>query len=220
MNNRIRGVIGLGAALGLFLSGCSRSPAVELPADPAERAALCYSATLAQFAKDSGTTALTPDQLNRGTHFLLLEVSRSGIAEPDRVAALAAQGATLAGKLESEGSAARYAEPCAEAFPETRAEAFKALPADSLDTRISCFMLSSALLQMYAASDMVPDERAGLYTMFNTRMNQRLTQEMQARAEPSEAEFNELTMRGLAQAVRLGPPTRVMDACIARYSAS
>lgn len=219
MKNSTRGAIGLSVALGLFLAGCSRSP-LSLPTDPAERAALCYSAKLSQFEKASGTNALTIDQLNQAAHFLLLGVSQSGIAEPGKLENLVTRGKAHASKLDADGNAAGYAEPCAEAFPQTRTQAFKELPADSPDTRFMCLVLSTALLQMASASKMVPDDRAARYVTFNSRMDQRLTREMQAEAEPADAEFAQRTMRNLAQAVHLGPPTQTMDACIARYSAS
>lgn len=196
-----------------LLSACAK-PAITLPADPDERAAACHAAGLIRSGTgDTGATLGVP-QANEAAHFLLLGASIDGIAQPARARALAARGQALQAAIREAGTAADYAEPCARAYPETLPAAFKGLPADSADTRMMCFALADALVQIYRASDVRPDDRSRAYAGLDDALGARISAETGAAGE---AEPAVRVARGLALGARAGPPTMVMDACVARY---
>jgi len=206
----------LGAGLGLFLFGYA-AEAIELPADLPERAATCYGARVASFPNPAKDSRLTGEQINEAAHFLFLGASANGITEPTKLDKIAARGQMLQKRISADRNAADYAGACEAAFPETKADAFKGLPADSSDTRMMCYTLSTALLQVYEASKVVPDERSSTYVRLNDQLDARLLSEIRAAGNPNVAELAGRAVRGLAQAIQLGPLTRVMKACTDRY---
>lgn len=204
--------------LGLLVASCGK-PGIELPEDPQERAATCYAAKLAQFNADKGGAgaALTIEQANEAAHFLFLGASTNGIAEPTKARTLAARGGAIEKEISTAKSAQGYMEPCAKAYPQTAASAFKGLPPDDRDTRMMCFSLANALVQIYQASDVPPVGKGLAYGHLLATLDERITQEVQAEGDPNVAELAGRAVRGLALAAEAGPPTRVMDACTARY---
>lgn len=208
--------LGLGIGVSLLLAGCG-APEIALPADQEESAALCYGAVLSVAAQESGQSALTVDQLSHAAQFTLLGASLNGVGEPTKVQKIVARGQALQTQFDTEKNAARYAAPCAKAFPETRSGSFKGLPADSPDTRMMCYTLSTALLEMAGSSNITPDPRLATYTKLNGRLDQSTLAELQAAGNINPAELAGRAMRGVAQAVRLGPPVDVLDACSSRY---
>jgi hypothetical protein len=201
----------------LLLAGCSGKPAIELPADPQERAATCYAAKLALFAGQKGGDGLTVEQTNEAAHFLLLGASTNGIAEPTKAKALAARGQAIEAAITERKNAAAYAQPCAKAYPETNPVAFKGLGADTPDTRMMCFALSNALIQIYRASDVPPAGKGEIYGRLYNILDERISNEIHAAGDPNLAELAGRAVRGLALGAQAGPPTKVMDACAARY---
>jgi len=201
----------------LLLTGCSARPAIELPADPQERAATCYAARLALFAAQKGGDGLTIEQTNEAAQFLLLGASTNGIAEPTKARALAERGQSLEAGISARKNAAAYSEPCAKAYPETGPAAFKGLAADTPDTRMMCFALTNAMIQIYRASDVAPAGRGETYGRLNMLLDERISAEVQAAGDPNPAELAGRAVRGLALGAQAGPPTQVMDACAARY---
>lgn len=210
-------VLAIAALMGLSPSGCSSEPEVTLPADKEESAALCYAATLALAGEAKGHDQVTVEQGSQAAHFAFLGGSQNGVGEPTKVDSISARGQKLQSKIAKEKNAAGYLDACAKTFPETRKDAFKGLPADSPDTRMMCYTLSTALLQIFSQSDMAPDPRAEDYVNLNTRLDQSLMAELQAQGDINPGELAGRAMRGLAQAVRLGPPVDVMKACGYRY---
>lgn len=214
---RRHGALGITIGASLILGGCGGASEITLPTDKEESAALCYGATLA-LAQEQGTGPITVDQANHALHFVLLGASLNGVGEPTKVDRIGARGKTLQHKFVTDKNAAAYAAPCAKAFPETRAGTFKGLPADNPDTRMMCYTLSTALLQIFAGSEIAPDPRAEAYVKLNGTLEQAMQAEVDsAGGEVNIAELAGRAMRGLAQAVRLGPPVDVMKACGDRY---
>ncbi len=213
INRHLTGVL----ATALLLTGCSGTSTIELPADPQARAATCYAAKLALFTTQTARTGLSVDQANQAAHFLLLGASTNGIAEPTKAKALAAQGQALQAGIVERKNAAAYTQPCAKAYPETSPIAFKGLGADTPDTRMMCYALANALVQIYQASDVSPAGKGEAYARLYTTLDDRISAEVQAAGDPNVAELAGRAVRGLALGAQAGPPTQVMDACVARY---
>lgn len=212
------GALGIAIGASLILAGCGGASDVTLPADKEESAALCYGATLALAGEQGPKGPVTVDQASQAAHFAFLGGSLSGVGEPTKIDRIGARGQELQRKIRADKNAASYTTPCAKAFPETQAAAFKGLPADNRDTRMMCYTLSTALLQIFARSDMAPDPRAATYVKLNTTLEQALQTEVDAAGKDINlGELAGRAMRGMAQAVRLGPPVDVMKACGDRY---
>ncbi|MBB5686508.1 hypothetical protein [Sphingobium boeckii] len=214
MRRMISGIV----ITGLGLSGCNGTPEIALPADRQEQAATCYAAKMAVFNAAEGPDKMTLDQINQAAHFLILGASLNGIAEPTTLQKLSARGKVLEAEVSKAKNGAAYAKPCQAAFPATQAGAFTTLPTDNANTRMLCYTLSTALLQIYQASDPLPDPRAETYVKLNSDLDARILSELQAGGEVNPAELAGRAVRGLAQAVELGSPTQVMKACADRYA--
>lgn len=200
-----------------LLSACSGKPAVTLPTDPDERAATCYAAKLAQFGERGTGKALTVAQIGEAAHFPLLGASANGITQPAKVKALVARGQALEAAIAEQKNMAAYDEACAKAYPETLPAAFKGLPTDSADTRMMCFSLTNALVQIYVASGIPPDDKGRMYAQLNVALDAQISTEVQTMNQTDLAELAGRAVRGLALGAQAGPPTMVMDACAARY---
>jgi hypothetical protein len=215
---RFNGRLPAASLLGLLVASCG-TPGIALPKDPQERAATCYAAKLALFNAEKGGAgaALTVEQANEAAHFLFLGASTNGIAEPTKARALAARGVALEKEISTAKSAQGYVEPCAKAYPQTAATAFKGLAPDDRDTRMMCFSLANALVQIYQASDVPPVGKGLSYGRLHAALDERITREVEAESNPNIAELAGRAVRGLALAAEAGPPSLVMDACVARY---
>lgn len=131
----------------------------------------------------------------------------NGVGEPKKVQQIDARGKELLHKFVTEKNGRDYIAPCAKAFPATQAGTFKELPADSPDTRMMCYTLSTALLQMFAGSDVAPVPRSEAYVRLNNTLDQALQAEVNLAGENlNVAELSGRAMRGLAQSVYLGRP--------------
>ena len=208
--------LGVAACMNLILSGCGGGKPADatLPADRTESASLCYGATLALAQARVGKGSVPLDDASHALHFALLAGTDGDLDDPAKVV----------GRIESIGTqdgfaadkkAASYTAPCAKAFPETQAGAFKGLPPDTRDTRTQCYVLSTVLLQIFAQSEIAPDPRAATWVKLNGQL-ERLSNNEVYPAEEDE-HIGEIAMRALAKAVRLGPPADVMNACAGRY---
>lgn len=210
------GALSLAIGAALLLSGCGGGAAdIQLPADAVESSSLCYGATMALTREKNGTGSVPLDAASHALHFALLGGSEGGIADVEKFNRIAARGKELQDKFIADKNAAGYAAPCAKAFPQTQASAFKGLPPDTRDTRLQCYVLSTMLLQTFAQSDIAPDPRAATWVKLNGHLEQLSNNEVYS-AEVDD-HIDEIAMRTLAQSVRLGPPADVMAACSERY---
>src|SRR3546814_426089 len=128
--------LGIAAGISLTLGGCGGAAEATLPADRQESAALCYGATLALAQEKVGKASVPVDPAAQALHFVLLAGSSDGMGDPARIDQIGARGKQLQHKVVTDKNAASYTAPCAKAFPETQAGAFKALPAAVRDTRV------------------------------------------------------------------------------------
>lgn len=211
--------LAIAACAGLTLSGCGGAGDVQLPADRTESASLCYGATLVLAQEKIGKGSVPLDTASHALHFALLAATDSDLGDPAKVVAriesIGKDGKGLQDKFVADKNAAAYAAPCAKAFPETQASAFKGLPPDTRDTRTQCYVLSTVLLQIFAQSDIAPDPRAATWVKLNGQLEELSNKEVYPAEEDNH--IGEIAMRALAAAVRWGPPVDAMTACGERY---
>jgi hypothetical protein len=211
--------LGIAVCAGLILSGCGGAGDVQLPADRTESAGLCYGATLALAQEKVGKGSVPLDDASHALHFALLAGTDGDLDDPakvvSRIESIGTQDKGLQDKFVADKKAASYTSPCAKAFPETQAGAFKGLPPDTRDTRTQCYVLSTVLLQIFAQSEIAPDPRAATWVKLNGQLEQLSNNEVYPAEDDNH--IGEIAMRALAHAVRWGPPAAVMDACASRY---
>ncbi|HEX2813662.1 MAG TPA: hypothetical protein VHO04_13380 [Sphingopyxis sp.] len=211
--------LGIAVCAGLILSGCGGAGDVQLPADRTESAGLCYGATLALVQEKVGKGSVPLDDASHALHFALLAGTDGDLDDPAKVVAriesIGTQDKGLQDKFVADKKAASYTAPCAKAFPETQAGAFKGLPPDTRDTRTQCYVLSTVLLQIFAQSEIAPDPRAATWVKLNGQLEQLSNNEVYPAEDDNH--IGEIAMRALAQAVRWGPPVDAMAACGERY---
>lgn len=195
-------------SVAVSLSACGQ-PAPELPAAHMEAAATCFAAAVAE-----GGDTLTADQVNKAAHFLFLGAVNDGLASPTALQQGAALGNSLQDGIAAEGDPARYDAPCAKRFPQTVTGSFQQLPADSRDTRMMCYTLSTSLLQTYQSSGVTPPATT---TAMHEKLDMSLMAELNAEVELNPAEVAGLAMRSMAKATGLGPVNEVISACGKRY---
>lgn len=190
------------------LSACGQ-PAPELPAAHMEAAATCFAAAVAE-----GGDVLSAEQVNKAAHFLFLGAVNDGLASPTALQQGAVMGNSLQDKIAEGGDPSRYDTPCTKRFPQTAKGRFKALPADSRDTRMMCYTLSTSLLQTYQSSSVTPP---AMTIAMHEKLDTSLMAELNAEAELNPAEVAGFAMRSMAKATELGPVNDVIRACGARY---
>lgn len=195
----------------LLLASCAKA-VPELPADRMEAAATCYAARTVALK----TETLTAEQANEVAHFLFLGAVNDGLASPTALQQSSVKGNALQDRLSEAGNAAAYAEPCARRFPATAAGSFKGLPADSRDTRMTCYTLATSVLQTYQSSGVTaPPPLAAMHEKLDTS----LMAEINGDGAVNPAEVAGLAMRSMAKAAEAGPVTEVLKACTGRYGA-
>lgn len=193
------------------LTACQNAE-IKLPDNPVERAATCYAATITRISATEG--ALTAEQANQSAQFAYLGAVTDGMAEPSKLPEIMQKGEALRAGIKQAGNAADHEAACAKAYPSTVAGSFKGLPADDRATRMICFTLSTAAMQVYESSSITPPiEAANL----NAKLDAELRSEINATGNVNAAELAGLAMRSMAKAVEMGPMTEVLTACTARY---
>lgn len=196
-----------------LLASCSNADG-SLPENPVERAGTCYAAALARINATAG--ALTAEQANQAAQFAYLGAISDGIAEPSKLAEVMEKGTALRPEIEKAADKTVYEAACAKAYPQTVVGSFKGFPEDERASRMICFTLSTAAMQVYQASMITPP----VATMgLNKKLDAQLREEINASGNVNPAELAGFAMRSMARAVELGPMNDVLAACTKRYGA-
>src|SRR3546814_11445414 len=107
-----------------------------------------------------GKGSVPLDDASHALHFALLAGTDGGLDDPAKVVGkierIGTQDKGLQDKLVADKNAASYTAPCAKAFPETQAGAFKNLPPDTRDNRTMCYPHSHVFLQIFAQRVIAP----------------------------------------------------------------
>lgn len=195
----------------LVLAACKNAE-IALPENPMDRAATCYAAAITEISATKGD--LTAEQANRSAQFVYLGAVSDGIAEPSKLPLVMQKAEALRAEIKKAGNAAAYKSACAKAYPSTVTGSFKGLPVDDRSTRMICFTLSTAAMQVYESSRVTPPVTTA---NMNTKLDVQLRDEINAEGNVNPAELAGLAMRSMAKAVELGSMNEVLAACVGRY---
>lgn len=200
----------------LALAGCGPR-AVELPADPIQRAATCGVVAAANARRASGDVeaTLTIEQQGSILHHALLAGAEGERFDQSRAAAVVdampGLGDTVTG--------AKW-EPligqCAAAFPATAAKGEIALPADALRAQAGCEELGGFVVNALRASEADFPDRIRAYDAMRRSLDGRVAATVRARGL-SQSAAADARGQAMAELIRLGPPIAVLDQCVERF---
>jgi hypothetical protein len=201
----------------LLLSGCGGPRALDLPADPIDRAATCavVAAAAARIAVPDIKAPLPLAAQGRIFHYALLAATTEGAFEPETANRVNKRMRELEAGITS-GKWQDLVPACDSAFP-VAAKTDVSLPSGSFDAQLACEELADFTSVALEGSEKdFGNELAG-YRRMRTELNDALAPGLRARAgSNSEAQSRE-RKRALAAAAALGSPIPVLDACRERF---
>jgi hypothetical protein len=116
----------------------------------------------------------------------------------------------------TEGKWQGLVQPCAQAFPETVAGTPVTLPSDTLESRLSCYMMGEFLAKSLGQHEAALGDRLSEYGAMNRDLDPKIGA-AQASQGLSKDAARDARREALGRAAHLGPPVAVMKACLAKY---
>ena len=204
----------------LTVSGCGGPKQLALPEDGVERAATCgvVAAAQARLGQAPGEISkpLPLEAQGRILHYALLAGDDGSGFSQDRVAAVVARMPQLGDQV-TKGRWQALIPECAAAYPQTAADTPVELPDDPLDAQLSCYTLAGFLDKALTAQGDAYVADLSRYGAMRRALDARIGSKLAADGKAT-AETQAATRASrLGAAAKLGPPTRVMDACVAKY---
>ncbi len=201
----------------LPLASCGGPRALELPADPVDRAATC-GVVAAAAARTAVTDVQAPLPLaaqGKIFHYALLAASGGGAFEAETANRVNKRMRELEAGITG-GKWQDLVPACDSAFPATT-KADVALPSERFEAQIACEELAEFTAIALEGSERHFGNELAAYRRMRTELNDALAPGLRARAGAgSEAQSRERN-RGLAAAAALGSPIPVLDKCRERF---
>ncbi|SFS03628.1 hypothetical protein [Sphingomonas jatrophae] len=216
----MRKTIPLAAAAGaLALTGCGPK-ALTLPADPVEQAATCgvvaaAGARVGQ-AADAISKPLPLAAQAKTIHYALLAGAASEPFSQERVAAVVNRMPQIGDQV-TKGKWQDLAPACAAAYPQAEAATPVTLPKDALDAQLGCYTLAAFLEKAFATQGDAYLSDTSAWSAMRRKLDDRIGSKLSARGkDDAESQASERA-DALGEAAKLGPPVKVMEACVARF---
>lgn len=202
----------------LALAGCGPRMA-ELPADPVQRAATCGVVAAAEARRVSGNVEakLTIEQQGGILHYALLAGAEGGSFDQSRAAAVVNAMPGLGDEVTG-GKWEPLVQQCQAAYPATNAAGPVQLPADPLRAQAGCQELGSFITNALRASESDFPDRMRAYDAMRRGLDARLGATAHARGL-SQAQASDARDKAMAELIRLGQPTAVLERCVERFGA-
>jgi hypothetical protein len=201
----------------LLLVSCGGPQAIELPADPVDRAATCAvaAAATARTAVSDVKAPLPLAAQGKIFHYALLAASERGEFKAETANRVNKRMGQLQESITS-GKWRDLAPACDGAFPQAGSAAVT-LPAAKLDAQLACEELAQFTSVALEGEEIHYGNELAAYRRMRTELNDALAPGLRARAGAgSEAQRRERN-RALAAAAQLGSPMPVLDACAQRF---
>lgn len=203
-------------ALPLFLSGCGKE-ALQLPADPVDRAATCgvVAAATARTAVTSVQAPLPLAAQGKIYHYALLAASAGERFDPETANRVNKRMGELQESITG-GKWKALAAPCDAAFP-AAGKTEVTLPEGRLDAQLACEELGEFISVALEGEEIHYGNELAAYRRMRSDLNDALGPGLRARAGADlEAQTRE-RQRALAAAAKLGSPIAVLDTCAKRF---
>jgi hypothetical protein len=209
-------LVSVALACALTLSACG-SKALELPADPVDRAATCgvVAAAAARTAVPDVKAPLPLAAQGRIFHYALLAASQGGTFEAETANRINKRMRELEAGITG-GKWQGLVPVCDSAFPVT-GKADVTLPAGRFEAQIACEELAEFASVALEGSEKDFGNELAAYRRMRTELNDAIAPGLRSKAGPgTEAQARERD-RALAAAAALGSPTPVLDKCRERF---
>jgi hypothetical protein len=202
----------------LLLASCDGPKALELPADPLDRAATCgiVAAAEARTALTDVKAPLPLEAQGRILHFALLAASDGGEFKGETANAVSKRMAALQEQVTS-GKWQDLAPACAAAFP-AAAKAEAALPTRRFDAQLACNELTD-----FVATALESQEAAGYgneladYRRLASKLNEAIVPGLRSTAGPRLKAQQRVRRQALAGAAQFGSPVAVIAQCLKKF---
>ena len=205
------------SALGFALSSCGAHK-LALPADPIGKAATCAVVAAADARSTTQVTApLTIDAQGEIVHYALLAGAAEGHFSQDKAAAVMQQMQQIKDKI-IDGKWQALVGPCKAAFPEADPQRPISLPKDTLESEMGCYTLGKFMVKALSTQGPAYEEQLLKYGELNRKLDPKVAVVLDRRGVRSDDARKAEQDSALAKVVKLGTPTKVMDACSARYA--
>ncbi|WP_039996625.1 hypothetical protein [Sphingomonas sanxanigenens] len=212
----MRGVMLLGATA-LVLAGCGEQ-ALDLPADPIEKAATCGVVTAVDAREKSKTIqgSLPLDAQGKIVHYAMLAGAESDRFEPSKAAAVVKR----MPELEKPVTGSKWKDAvgaCDQAFPATVASGPIDLPKDPLDAELGCAGVADFIGRGIQTTDEAAVKQITAYNDMRAKLDDSIAVKLRARGQSAAEAQQEARYKAMATMIKLGPPIRVLDACVKTY---
>ena len=213
----MRSSIALVSGLAFALSSCG-APKLALPDDPIGKAATCGVVAAADARSTTQVSApLAIDAQGQIVHYALLTGAADGRFSQDKAAAVMQQMQQIKDKI-VDGKWQALVGPCKAAFPEADPQRPVLLPKDVLQSEMGCYTLGKFMVKALSTQGPAYEEQLLKYGELNRKLDPKVAVALDRRGIRSEGARKAEQDNALAKAVKLGTPTKVMDACSARYT--
>jgi len=204
--------------LALVVSGCGPQK-LALPSDPIGRAATCgvVAAADARSKNQQVAAPLSFDKQGQIVHYALLAGAADQQFSRDKASAVIAQMQEIQDRITS-GKWQDLVQPCEAAFPEANLSQSVSLPSDPLTSELSCYMLGKFMTKALASQGNAYEAQLLQYGELARALDPKVAVALEKRGIRSETARNVERNEALSTAAKLGPPSKVMDACSERYA--
>jgi hypothetical protein len=199
-----------------MLSACNSD--LAMPADPIEQAATCavVAASEARSTQKNLDTPLAFDRQSQIIHYALLAGARDPKFSRDNAKNVVQRMQILQDRITGDQWKS-LVEPCKTAFPEANLSNTVTLPADPAEAELTCYALGDFMARALASYEESYGDQLSQYSKF---LISRDAAAAKGGVKPvSSAESIAKRSAALSVAAKLGPPSKVMNDCMARFPA-
>lgn len=206
------------SVVALMLSSCSAK--VELPTDLVEKAATCavVSAAEARSTMKDVDKPLPFERQSQIIHYALLAGAGDPKFSRENANHVVRRMQTLQ-EMFADDEWKPLVAPCNAAFPQASPGYAVTLPADPAEAQLTCYALGDFMSRALSAYEETYGDKLIQYDSFLTRLKPIVAAEAPKGAGKRAADSAQMAKRSaaLAVAAKLGPPAKVMDACLQRF---
>lgn len=201
--------------LPLLLAGCGPKP-LTLPEDPIRRAATCGVVAAAAARQGADVKAKLPFEAQaKILHYALLEGAAGATFDKARAATVANTMSTV-GDTVTAGEWQALQGPCDQAYPAAARNEARALPDDRLIARLGCDGLAAFMTTALREDESAYAERLRALAALQRAIDDTVGPALRARGIGA-GQSIEARDAAMARLIRLGPPAKVLDACVAAF---
>jgi len=199
-----------------MLSACGPK-ALTIGETAVDRAATCgvVAAAQARTVSTDYKAPLTVEARGKVLQYALLAGAEGQSFKPEAAGAVIKRMPELADEV-TDKNWKKLVQPCAEAFP-VSATAMTVLPKDPLVSAVGCDQMSS-FMRKALSTGMEYDGEVQRIGKLSMRLDEKVAPLLSRAGKSSDAQTQAVKMEAMATFAKLGPPDKVIDACVARYS--